>query len=357
MTNHGGHSDQLPSAGCRATATSITRARKPTLPGLLRRRFLAALGVVLAVAAGAAQAQVAPFATQPFTIVVPYTPGSGADIIARSVAPPMSRRLGQPVVVENKPGASGTIAMAVVARSAADGHTLLMAADSLAMTPSLYRKLAALPHKDLSAIGRAAVGSMALVVHPSVQVSSVAELVALARSEPGRLTYATPGAASPHHALMELFKQSTATDLLHVPYKGMAGAVTDLVGGHVQVGVMSLQVALPHVGAGRLRLLAVADSTRVAAAPLVPTFREAGYPELSHANWFGLFAPAATPASAIGRLNAALLEALAQKSTLDTLQAQGLAVSASSPADFAQQVQQDVERWSQVVSKAGIKAD
>lgn len=317
----------------------------------------AALMASLTFSLSAVQAQTVAYPTQAITIIVPYTPGSGADIIARSIAPIMSRRLGQPVVVDNKPGASGTIAMTIVSKAAADGHTLLMAADSMTMTPSLYPKVPVTPHKDLAAVGRAAVGSMALVVNPSVQAFTVAELVAQAKSQPGRLTYATPGSASPHHVLMELFKQSTGTNLLHVPYKGMAGAVTDLVGGHVQVGVMSLQVAMPHVTAGKLRLIAVADSKRVAVAPSIPTFVESGYPELSHSNWFGMFAPLATPVSTLDKLNAELLEALSQKAPQETLQAQGLLVSTSSPAELTEQVRRDVERWAQVVSKTGIKAD
>ena len=319
----------------------------------LRNLCVAALALGMATA----HAQVANYPSQPITIVIPYTPGSGADIIARSVAPIMARRLGQPVLVDNKAGASGTIAMTFVARATPDGHTLLMAADSMTMTPSLYPKVLFAPQKDLAAIGRAAVGSMALVANPSVQANSVADLVALAKRQPGKLTYASPGSASPHHVLMELFEQSTGTDLLHVPYKGMAGAVTDLIGGQVDVGVMSLQVAMPHVSAGKLRLLAVADNQRVAMAPSTPTLREAGYPELSHSNWFGLFAPATTPSATVNKLNAALLEALAQAGPQETLQAQGMTVSTSAPAELARQVQQDVNRWAEVVSKAGIKAD
>lgn len=317
----------------------------------------AALLACLTLGFTAAHAQVAAYPTQTITIVVPYTPGSGADIIARSVAPIMSRGLGQPVIVENKPGASGTIAMTLVAKAPPDGHTLLLAADSMTMTPSLYPKVPVAPQKDLAAVGRAAVGSMALVVNPSVTASSVAELVALAKRQPGQLTYASPGSASPHHVLMELFKKSTGTDLLHVPYKGMAGAVTDLIGGQVNVGVMSLQVAMPHVTAGRLRLLAVADNKRVAMIPSTATFREAGFPELSHSNWFGLFAPAATPSNILDKLNAALVEALGQPAPQETLQSQGLTVSTSSPAELTKQVQQDVNRWIQVVSSTGIKAD
>lgn len=304
-----------------------------------------------------AQAQKPAFPTQTITIVVPYTPGSGADIVARAVGPLMASRLGQPVVVENRPGASGTIAMAGVAKAAADGHTLLLAADSMTMTPSLYPKLPYALHKDLTGVARTATGTMALVVHPGVAATSIAELVALAKRQPGQLNYATPGSASPHHVLMELFKQSTGTELQHVPYKGMAGAVMDLVGGQVQVGVMSLQVAMPHVTTGKLRLLAVADSSRTALAPSAPTFREAGHPELTHSNWFGLFAPAATPAAVVDRLNTSLLEALAHKPVQDTLLAQGLVVSTSRPADMTRQMQQDIDRWAKVIAKAGITAD
>ena len=313
---------------------------------------------LLTLSAHAQSPRPAAYPTQPITIVVPYTPGSGADLIARAVGPYLSRKLGQAVIVENRAGASGTIGTTSVVRAAADGHTLLMSADAMTMTPALYRsKLPFSVEKDLLPIGRAAQGSLVLVVNPQVPAKTVAELVALAKKQPGRLAYASPGNGTPQHVLMELFKQSTGTEMTHIPYKGMGGAVTDLIGGQVQLGVMSLQVAMGHVASGRLRLLAVADQQRLAAEPSTPTFQEAGYAELSHPNWFGLFAPAHTPPVIADRLNALLLEALAQKDVQESLHKQGLRVAPSSAADLAKQVQGDLQRWSRVVAKAGITAD
>ncbi|AZG07441.1 tripartite tricarboxylate transporter substrate binding protein [Pigmentiphaga sp. H8] len=299
----------------------------------------------------------ASFPTRAITMIVPYTPGSGADILARAIGPIMSRELGQPVVVENRAGASGTIGTTAVVRAAPDGHTLLMSADTITITPSLYRKLPFSPQKDLAPVGRAAQGTLVLVANPEVPAQSVAELVALAKQRPGQVSYASPGSGTPQHVLMELFKQSTGTDMQHVPYKGMAGALTDLIGGQVQVGVMSVQVAMNQVTTGRLRLLGVGDYQRLAAAPDVPTFQEMGYPEMSHPNWFGLFAPAHTPPAVVDKLNAAMLDALKRKEVQETLNKQGMRVASGTPAELARQVEQDMSRWSTVISKAGITAD
>ncbi|VCU71665.1 Tripartite tricarboxylate transporter family receptor [Pigmentiphaga humi] len=329
----------------------------------MRKPIFIALGAtVLACAAvlplsAQAQASAAPYPTRAITMIVPYTPGSGADILARAIGPIMSRELGQPVVVENRAGASGTIGTTAVARAAPDGHTLLMSADTITITPSLYRKLPFSPEKDLAPVGRAAQGTLVLVANPEVPAKSVAELVALAKQWPGQLSYASPGSGTPQHVLMELFKQSTGTDMQHVPYKGMAGALTDLIGGQVQIGVMSVQVAMNHVTTGRLRLLGVADYQRLAAAPDMPTFQEMGYPEMSHPNWFGLFAPAQTPSAVIDKLNATMRHALAQKEVQETLAKQGMRVAPGTPAELAKQVDQDMARWSGVIAKAGITAD
>lgn len=310
--------------------------------------------------ASSAQAQPAAspgFPSRPVTIIVPYTPASAADIAARVLAPRLAQRLGQPFVVDNRPGASGTIGTAAVVRATPDGHTLLMSADTLTMVPGLYKKLAFAPAKDLRAIGRAVTGTLALAVNPSVPASSVAELIALAHKQPGKYTYATPGIGTPQHISMELFRQSSGTDLLHVAYKGMSNALTDLVGGQVDAAFVSLNVVLPHATTGKVRLLAIADTKRSPLVPAIPTFGEVGIPELSQSSWVGLFAPAGTPSAIVDKLYIALSETLQEPDVQASLQRQGLRVSIASPAELAKEVQQDMGRWGQVIKKAGISAD
>ncbi len=318
---------------------------------------IAAVGLLCMQPAHAQPSASAEFPSKPITIVVPYTPTSGADVVARVVGPRMTRRLGQPIVVDNRPGASGTIGTGAVVRAAADGHTLLMSADTITMIPALYRKLPFSPAKDLIPIGRAATGTLALVVNPSLPASSVAELIALAKKKPGRYTYASPGIGTPQHISMELFRQSSGIDLLHVAYKGMANALTDLVGGQVDAAFVSLNVVMPHIATGRVRLLAIADNKRSPLAPSVPTFREAGFAELSQPSWVGLFAPAGTPPAVVDKLHGALSEALREPEVQASLQQQGLRVSMASPAELAKEMQQDLARWKQVITAAGISAE
>lgn len=310
-----------------------------------------------ALAALPSQAQSpAAYPVRPITLVVPYTPGSGPDILARALGPQLASRLGQPVVVDNRPGASGTIGTAYVARARNDGYTLLVTADTLAMTASLYR-LNYSPIKDLTPIARVANGTLSLVVNPALAVNTVRELVDRAKRQPGRLSYASPGVGTPQHIAMELFKQASGTYMLHIPYKGMSGALTDLMGGQTQVAMVSVHVAMPHVTAGKLKMLAIADAKRSPVAPTVPTFTEAGYPELSRPSWMGLFAPAGTPEPIVAKLNAAILEALERKELQQALQHQGLTIAPSSPAELSRQLQEDLPRWERVVRKAGITAD
>lgn len=317
------------------------------------RRAMAALGLAALTLPSIATPA---YPSRPITLVVPYTAGSGPDILARSLGPYLSSRLGQPVVVDNRAGASGTIGTGFVARAQNDGYTLLVTADTLAMTPSLYRPPYS-PTKDLTPIGRVATGTLALVVNPTLGINTVAELVNRAKRQPGRLAYASPGVGTPQHISMELFKQASGTSMLHIPYKGMSGALTDVMGGQAQVAMISLHVAMPHVVAGKLKLLAIADAKRSAVAPNVPTFVECGYPDLSRPSWIGFFAPAGTPASVVDRVNSVLQEALGQKDIQQSLMHQGLTIAPSSPAELGRLLQDDLPRWERVVRKAGITAD
>jgi tripartite-type tricarboxylate transporter receptor subunit TctC len=297
------------------------------------------------------------FPSRPITIIVPYTPSSGGDIAARAVGPFIARKLGQPVVIYNRPGASGTIGTAQAAHALPDGYTLLMSAETLTMVPSLYKRLTFSPTRDFAPIGRTATGTLALLVNSTIPATSVSEFVALVKHRPGKYSYASPGLGTPQHVFMELFEQSTGVNLLHVPYKGVAGALTDLVGGQIDAAFLSPQVAAPHVASGKLRMLAIADTTRAATMPDVPIFREVGMPELSNPTWVGLFAPAGTPAQAVERIHAALSEALQDAEVRATMQRQGLRVSPSSPEELAREVQNGIVRWQKVITTAGITAD
>jgi tripartite-type tricarboxylate transporter receptor subunit TctC len=297
------------------------------------------------------------FPSRPITIIVPYTPSSGGDNAARAIGPFIARKLGQPVIVDNRPGASGTIGTAQAAHALPDGYTLLMSAETLTMVPSLYKSLGFSPTKDFAPIGRAATGTLALLVNASVPARSVSEFVALVKQRPGKYSYASPGVGTPQHVSMELFRQSTGVNLLHVPYKGVAGALTDLVGGQVDAAFLSPQVAAPHVASGKLRMLAIADARRATTLPDVPIFREIGMPELSNPTWVGLFAPAGTPAHAIEKIHAALGEALGDADVQAAMLKQGLRVSPSSPEEMSREVQNGIARWHKVITTAGITAD
>ena len=329
--------------------------RRKRVFDLIRRTSQLLVAAVAASVSCLAAAQ--PFPTKPITIVVPYTPASGGDIVARAIAPEMSRSLGQPVLVDNRAGAAGTIGTAAVVRAPADGYTVLMSGDTITMTPYLYKNLSYSTAKDLIPVGRAAFGVLAFVVHPSVPANSVPELVNLAKARPGGLAYVSPGIGTPQHVVMELFKQSAGIDMLHVPYKGMAGALTDLIGGQAQVAIMSLQVAIAQVNAGKLRLIAVLDNKRSSMAPTAQTILEAGYPELATPSWLGLFVAAGTPPAVIERLHASMNAALLSKNVQEALQKQGLQPSTSSTAELTKDVARDLDKWKSAIAKAGIVAE
>lgn len=318
---------------------------------------LARIMLTAALASLAAGAGAQTFPTRPVTVVVPYTPGAGGDFIARKLAPEMARVLGQPVVVENRVGASGTIGTSGVAKAPPDGHTLLSTADTITMLPYLYKSATFSPSKDFAPVAMVATGTWALAVTPSLPAHSLAELVELARKRPGGLSYASPGLGTPHYFLMELFKQTARIDMLHVPYKGMSGLVTDLIGGQVQAALLSLNVALPHVAAGKLRLVAVIADHRSPLAPAIPTLQEAGYANFPFAPWIGLLAPAGTPRPVIERLHRAVGQALASDEIRESLHQQGLEVALSSPEELGTRIRADMERWKALVERSGVEPE
>ncbi|HVL56037.1 MAG TPA: tripartite tricarboxylate transporter substrate binding protein [Burkholderiaceae bacterium] len=295
--------------------------------------------------------------TQTIRLVVPFTPGTGIDLVARTIGPQLSERLGQPVIVENRPGASGNIGTEAVVRAQPDGHTLLVSVNTLVMNRSLYRKLPYDPVRDLTPITLTSWGSLMLVVHPKAPVQSVAELVSVGKQQPGRLTYGSPGVGTPHHMAMALFGATTGAELLHVPYTGTAGAVTDLLSGQIQTMFLPVHVGLQHVKAGKLRALAISSPERVPQAPDVPTLREAGLKEVDVEMWYGVFAPRGTPAPIVERLNREIHAALASPQVKAAFESQGMVPATSTPQEFAALVERDAQRWADVVARAKITAD
>ena len=290
-------------------------------------------------------------------MVVPYSPGTGADIAARLFGPRLAERLKFNVVIDNRAGATGIIGSDFVAKAAPDGHVLLMTATSFATTPALTPKLPFDPVKSFAPVVQIAASQLTLVVHPQLPVKTVRDFVQLAKSRPGQLLYATPGNGGPQHLVTELIKLETSIDIVHVPYKGAGAAITDLIGGHVQAMVSALQTISPQVRAGKLRMLAVMGEKRVAAFTEVPTMTEQGLPGLVVETWYGLFAPAGTPPAVVAQLNADLNALLLQPEVRDALARQDLNAVGGSAERFGDMVRRDLARWSRVVTAAKIKAD
>jgi tripartite-type tricarboxylate transporter receptor subunit TctC len=290
-------------------------------------------------------------------IVVPFTPGVGADILARLLGPRLSERWKVSVIVENRAGATGNIGADLVAKAAPDGHTVLFAATSFGTTPSLYKSLPFDPVKSFAPLVLIATSGLGLVVHPQLPPKSVREFVQLAKRRPGDLLYSSPGNGGPQHLTMELFKLEAGIDVVHVPYKGLAGAITDAMGGHVQAMVSATQTAQPYVTGGRLRMLGVMSGERAPAFPQVPTFKEQGFPSLEVYTWYAAFAPAATPAAVVMRINADLNAVLQQPEVRDQLEKQGMTPAGGPPERLAELVKSELARWQRVVTAAKIKAD
>lgn len=315
--------------------------------------------VALALLGGVSLAQAQDtYPAKPIRLIVPFTPGTGMDILARTLGPGLTDKWKVPVVVENRPGASGNIGTEAVAKAAPDGYTALVTASTLVMNRSLYQNIPYDPVKDFTPVALLAVGSLALVAHPSVQANSVKELVAYARANPGRLDYGSPGNGTPHHLAMELFKQRTGTRMVHIPYKGTGPATQDLLGGQIQVMFLTVHVVMPLVQAGRLKMLAAGGTERSIAAPQVPSLAEAsGIRDIDTDIWFGIYLPAGAPPAAVARLNAEINALLRLPANVAALAKQGLQVAGGSPEALAHLTRTDLERWAKVVREAGIKPD
>jgi tripartite-type tricarboxylate transporter receptor subunit TctC len=314
-------------------------------------RLLAGLFLVCATCAAAQD-----YPSRPIHIVVPYTPGTGADILSRVLGPKMAERWKVGVVTDNRPGATGNIGAAEAAKAAPDGYTLLLTATSFTTNPAL-NPAPFDPIKDFAPIALLATGALGVYVNPHVPAKSMREFVELVRSQPGKLYYSSPGNGGPQHLAMELLKLETGMDIVHVPYKGAAGAISDLVGGHVQSMVSALQTVAPHVQSGRLRMLSVMSARRSDAFPEVPTLKEAGLPELEVETWYAIFAPAATPAAIVAKVNREMNELLKEADVKDVIAKQGLVPEGGTPEALGARVKRELAAWTRVVKAARIKAD
>ncbi len=297
------------------------------------------------------------YPSRPLRVVVPFAPGGAVDLVARTVAPKLSEALGQPVVVDNRGGAGGTIGTDIVAKARPDGHTLLVASMGVAVNAVLYPKLPYDTLKDLAPVTSLGEQPNIVVVHPSLSARSVGELVALAKAKPGQISYASGGVGSNTHLVTLLFLQMARVEMLHVPYKGLGPAVADLVGGQVQLAVSNVSTALPHVKSGRLRLLAVTSAKRFPLFPDTPTVGESGVPGYESSGWYGLWGTAGTPSSVLTALNQAVTKILDAPATKEQFGAQGLQPIPTSPEAFGKRLREEIRKWGPVVKASGAKPE
>lgn len=315
---------------------------------------LLALGLGCVAVPAVAQA----YPSRPVTLVVPFPPGGPTDLFARRIAFELSQALGKQVVVENRAGAGGVVGSQAVARAAPDGYTLLMATTGThAINATLYPKAGYDPVRDFAPICTVSRTANLLVVNPAVPAKTVKELIALAKSKPGALTVASAGSGTTIHLSAELFKAMTQTDMVHVPFKGTAGAMTDLIAGRVDLMFDNFSTAWPQVKAGRLRALAVTSARRNSAAPDLPTIAEAGVPGYEATVWFGVVAPAGTPDAVVKRLNAEIRKALETPALRDRFAAEGAEPFPLSPAEFADLIKADIARWGEAVRRSGARVE
>lgn len=324
-------------------------------------RFCAAVivvgGVSLAHAQTSNRTETA-YPVKPIRVVVPFAPGGPSDIFVRAIGPRLTEAWGQPVVVDNRGGAGGVIGIEVVTRASPDGYTLLLGASgALVINPALNPKLPYDSFKDLAPITRVVINPQLLALHPSLAANNVQELIQIARAKPGQINYASVGTGSSPHLGMEMLKAMAAINLTHIPYKGTAPALTDLLAGQVQLMFTSMATVLPHVRTGRIKGIAVGSAKRSPAVPDIPTVAESGVPGFDYVTWFAFFAPAATPASVIARLNGELVRILAEPALMQYFSSQGAEPSATTPAGFAQYMRDEHERWKRVIRSANIHAE
>jgi tripartite-type tricarboxylate transporter receptor subunit TctC len=297
------------------------------------------------------------YPTKPVRLIVPYPPGGLTDIVARTLAPSLTEALKQQVIVDNRPGGGSTIGTDLAAKAPPDGHTLLAADQALITNPSLYSKLPFDTLKDLQPVTVVGAATLVIVTHPSLPVKTVKELVALAKSKPGAINYASGGNGTATHLAGELFKQVAGVDLVHIPYKGGGIAIIDLVGGQVSLSFASVGSSAPFIAAKRIRALAVTSPARIAALPDTPTLAEVGYPAASVLGYWGVMAPAGVSRDIIERLSSTIVRAVQRPEMRQKLVEQGIDPTASGPADYDRILRSEIPKWGKVIKQAGIKID
>jgi len=323
---------------------------------MTRRRFLRLTAGAIALPAFTRMVFAQAYPARPLRLIVPFPPGGPTDLVARPLAQSLAERLGQPVVIENRPGAGATIGTEAAVRSPPDGYTLLMSASSSAISASLYDKLSFNFIRDIAPVAGLVRFPQVLVVHPGVPASTIPELIAYAKANPGRLNFASPGAGTGPHVTGELFKMLTGATMVHVPYRGVAPAMTDLIAGQVQLMFVVPVGLIEHIESGKLRAIAVTTATRSRLLPQLPTVSEA-VPGYEASTWFGVGAPRNTPADIVERLNRDINACLAEPAMKARLADLDGTTLVGTPADFAKLVAEETEKWSKVVKFAGIKAE
>jgi tripartite-type tricarboxylate transporter receptor subunit TctC len=314
-------------------------------------------GIACLIYAGMVPAMAQPYPSRPIRMVIPFAPGGAVDLVARTIAPKLTDAFGQTIVVDNRSGAGGTIGTDIVAKARPDGHTLLVASMGVAVNAVLYPKLSYDTLKDLAPVTTLGEQPNIVVVHPSVPANSIRELLALARSRPGQITYASGGVGSNTHLVTVLFAQMAKVELLHVPYKGLGPAITDLVGGQVQLVISNVSTALPHIKSGKLRLLAVTTGKRFPLFPDTPTVSEAGVPGYESSGWYGMWVTAGTPQAILGALNREMVKILDSSAVKEQFGAQGLQPIPVSPEAFGKRLREEIRKWGPVVKASGAKPE
>ncbi|NBR28810.1 MAG: tripartite tricarboxylate transporter substrate binding protein [Betaproteobacteria bacterium] len=325
--------------------------------GRMSRRWRVLLigGLFGAMVVAVAQAQ--PYPSRPIRLVIPFSPGGATDVPGRLITQKLAERFGQQIIVDNRPGAGSAIGSEIVARAQPDGYTLLLTGTPFAVIPALYPKLAFDPAKDFAPVMQVALAPNVLVVHPSLPVRSVKELIALAQAQPGRINYASGGTGGAQHLFASLFMTMAKINLTHIPYKGSGPATADLLGGHVKVGLPGISIAIPHAKAGRMVPLAVTSARRAPQIPEVPTIDESGVAGYDAAVWFGIFAPKGTPAAIIDGLHDAIVQAVRMPDVENGYLASGNVAITSRPDEFGAFIRNELVKWGRVVREAGIQGE
>jgi tripartite-type tricarboxylate transporter receptor subunit TctC len=313
--------------------------------------------IVMSIVPLAVVAQDSAYPTKPIRILVGYAPGGATDIVARSVAIKMQETLGQPVIVENRAGASSNIASEFVARSSPDGYTLLLGTIANATNMTAYKNMGYDTLRDFVHITQFMTAPSVLTTHPAVPAKNLKELIAVAKQNPGKLAFSSSGNGGSPHLAGEMLKMRANIDLIHVPYKGAAPAIADLLGGQVQMSFQTALSAIPHLKSGKLNVIAVASKKRMGTLPNVPTMAEAGLPDFEVSSWNGLFAPAKTPPHIVAALYSAASKALKTQDIIDKMEAQGAEPVGSNPEEFRAFVKAEIDKWEQVIVKSGAKFD